>query len=376
MRFKQAIRSVYSKPFTFTGRAPFSEYWWVVALFPCLLAVLYVASLLIPNALQDNEMFNRYVDIAAYIFLVLNFFPILAAMVRRLHDSDHSGWWSLILLSPLLRDLPVRGYAFDVFFYFGDFLVSLFFLYLLLHSGTDGPNRFGSDPLSNSDCVPLPGAAIMAVRDAKRRGLMSSVQAVLERANDRKTLLYTFLALIAAAVIFVVYWSTTAKPHWPVYHSAQKSISFDYPPAWTIEETDSYIYAKSQKILPQWADFRIELALTSQGAPEDAVFQNMGPKAEFLSWLTSAGRQYKLIKFEHHGCAAAKLSVPFDVYHQSPVIYEGHIVYMLSRDVTVINCANKSITVTSEVNADNQKESMVLFQDPLDRMLESISFDH
>jgi uncharacterized membrane protein YhaH (DUF805 family) len=45
--------------------------------------------------------------------------------VRRLHDSDKSGWWLLLTL------IPVGGLV-------------LFIFYLL--DGTRGPNRHGADP--------------------------------------------------------------------------------------------------------------------------------------------------------------------------------------------------------------------------------------
>jgi uncharacterized membrane protein YhaH (DUF805 family) len=55
---------------------------------------------------------------------ILAFIPI----VRRLHDLDRSGWWALFAFVPLVN------------FIFG--------LYLLFKRGTEGPNRYGADPLS------------------------------------------------------------------------------------------------------------------------------------------------------------------------------------------------------------------------------------
>ena len=51
--------------------------------------------------------------------------PAIAVGVRRLHDTDRSGWWLLGSLVPLLN------------------IVVLVFLCL---DGTRGPNRFGADP--------------------------------------------------------------------------------------------------------------------------------------------------------------------------------------------------------------------------------------
>jgi uncharacterized membrane protein YhaH (DUF805 family) len=54
--------------------------------------------------------------------------PSLAAGVRRLHDTDRSGWWLLIALVPLVGAI-----------------VLLVFWVL---EGTRGDNRFGPDPYS------------------------------------------------------------------------------------------------------------------------------------------------------------------------------------------------------------------------------------
>jgi uncharacterized membrane protein YhaH (DUF805 family) len=57
------------------------------------------------------------------------FLPSLAVGVRRLHDTDRSGWWLLIVL------IPIIGW-----------LVLLFFF---VSPGTPGPNRFGPSPVDD-----------------------------------------------------------------------------------------------------------------------------------------------------------------------------------------------------------------------------------
>ncbi|MDT7577550.1 MAG: hypothetical protein QOH17_3883, partial [Pseudonocardiales bacterium] len=52
--------------------------------------------------------------------------PSLAVGVRRLHDTDRSGWWLLIGLIPII----------------GGIVLLVFFVL----EGTRGPNRFGADP--------------------------------------------------------------------------------------------------------------------------------------------------------------------------------------------------------------------------------------
>jgi len=57
--------------------------------------------------------------------------PWLAVTVRRLHDTDRSGWWLLILFVPLI----------------GQIILFVF----LVTGGTRGPNRFGPDPVETAE---------------------------------------------------------------------------------------------------------------------------------------------------------------------------------------------------------------------------------
>jgi uncharacterized membrane protein YhaH (DUF805 family) len=52
--------------------------------------------------------------------------PSLAVSVRRLHDTDRSGWWLLISLIPIIGAIVLIVFA--------------------AQEGTSGENRFGSDP--------------------------------------------------------------------------------------------------------------------------------------------------------------------------------------------------------------------------------------
>ena len=66
-------------------------------------------------------------DVLVNLLLV---WPAVAVSVKRWHDRDKSGWWVLLNL------VPVIGWLWA--------LIDNGFL-----RGTDGPNRFGQDPLSD-----------------------------------------------------------------------------------------------------------------------------------------------------------------------------------------------------------------------------------
>lgn len=67
------------------------------------------------------------VDFVSTLLAVALFLPTVAVSIRRLHDVDRSGWWTLILI------IPFAGFA--------------VLLYWLCRRGTAGDNRFGPDPL-------------------------------------------------------------------------------------------------------------------------------------------------------------------------------------------------------------------------------------
>ena len=89
MGFFEAVRSVFSKYFEFSGRALRSEYWYW-ALF------LFIVG--IPVGVLSIAWPPIY-----FIFMIGTFIPNIAVAVRRLHDSDYSGWWVLIGIIPIIN---------------------------------------------------------------------------------------------------------------------------------------------------------------------------------------------------------------------------------------------------------------------------------
>ena len=106
MNMKDSIQTCFTKYIDFTGRAVRSEYWWFVLF--CLILELI--------AYPINQ--NIY-----YLVVLILFLPSLAVLVRRLHDTDHTGWWALIVLIPIIGFLVI--------------------LYFMIIEGTPGPNTYG-----------------------------------------------------------------------------------------------------------------------------------------------------------------------------------------------------------------------------------------
>jgi len=111
MNFVESIQTCYKKFFDFSGRASKSEYWW----FQLYNAIIYVLTFL----------FQGDLVLLFSILVIVNLIPVYAAGVRRIHDSDKSGWLVLLSLIPL---------------------IGLYVFVLLLQDGSKGKNRFGAKP--------------------------------------------------------------------------------------------------------------------------------------------------------------------------------------------------------------------------------------
>jgi len=98
MDFMTAVRTCLSKYVDFSGRARRSEYWYF-ALFSFLVSL--AASIVDAVIGTDYDGATSGGLIQTVVGLAF-FLPSLAVAVRRLHDTDRSGWWILIGLIPLV----------------------------------------------------------------------------------------------------------------------------------------------------------------------------------------------------------------------------------------------------------------------------------
>ena len=76
---------------TFNGRARRKEYW-MFFLFNIIIAILLAV---IEGIVGSPGIVGMLYSLAVLI-------PGIAVSVRRLHDTDRSGWWMLIALVPLI----------------------------------------------------------------------------------------------------------------------------------------------------------------------------------------------------------------------------------------------------------------------------------
>ncbi len=106
---------------TFSGRSRRSEYWYFILFYLLICIVLGILDGIIGSSGGASG-----IGILSGIFMLAMFLPSLAVGVRRLHDTDRSGWWILIGLIPLI----------------GAIVLIVFFV----QDSQAGENRFGANP--------------------------------------------------------------------------------------------------------------------------------------------------------------------------------------------------------------------------------------
>jgi len=104
--------------FDFGGRTSRKDFWIYVLVY----IVIYIIAAAIDWSLFGRGM-GQSVGIVTGIVGLIHLIPGIAVTVRRLHDTDRSGWWILIVLVPLIG--------------------AIWLLVLECFAGTPGANRFG-----------------------------------------------------------------------------------------------------------------------------------------------------------------------------------------------------------------------------------------
>jgi len=111
---------VLKKYAVFDGRARRKEYW-MFMLFNILISIVLgiIAAVLGIADERGNNILSTIYSLAVLI-------PGIAVAVRRLHDTDRSGWWLLIAFVPCVGGIILLIFA--------------------IQEGTNGSNEYGEDP--------------------------------------------------------------------------------------------------------------------------------------------------------------------------------------------------------------------------------------
>jgi uncharacterized membrane protein YhaH (DUF805 family) len=139
----------------FSGRAPRAEYWWFVL----AMAIIFVVLTIVESIVGLNKMvLGVYGPLTVLLWLAV-LVPSLSVGVRRLHDTDRSGWWLLLMVpyavgavltvrsmaaAAAAGTAPGFGAAGILMLIGFACLITLLVFYCL--AGTPGDNRYGPNP--------------------------------------------------------------------------------------------------------------------------------------------------------------------------------------------------------------------------------------
>ncbi len=117
---------VLKKYAVFSGRARRKEFW-MFFLFNGIIIFALVAAAMAGGSIAGGSEGLMFLFILLYMLYVLAMLiPNIAVSVRRLHDTNRSGWWLLIDLIP--------------------FIGGIIILMFMMENSQPGENRYGPNP--------------------------------------------------------------------------------------------------------------------------------------------------------------------------------------------------------------------------------------
>ncbi|QBQ39796.1 DUF805 domain-containing protein [Sphingobacterium psychroaquaticum] len=136
--FLKVVRDNYTN---FNGRARRKEYWMFVLFNIIISGALSLVDRIFGLTYGDTSPYQSGVLSSIYALAVL--LPSIAVAVRRLHDTNKSGWFLLVAFIP--------------------FVGWIYLIYLFIKEGDRGQNQYGPDPKGNEsnpfgNFPPIPGS--------------------------------------------------------------------------------------------------------------------------------------------------------------------------------------------------------------------------
>ena len=156
-----AKRPITEKYADFSGRAPRAEYWW----YALALIIAYVVVSIVESITGlKGLILGMYGPLSALLWLA-TIVPGIAVGVRRLHDTNRSAWW-LLLMAPYVlvvisMAMVLRGGGGGLAALGAAGLLSIVglicaigLLVLMVLPSTPGENRYGPNPYGEAEVVP------------------------------------------------------------------------------------------------------------------------------------------------------------------------------------------------------------------------------
>jgi len=127
--FKKVVFENYAN---FSGRARRAEYWWYTLINILIMKALYILAFI--GAAAEIPVITIIAVLLLFVYSIATFIPSLAVAIRRLHDTNKSGWFLLLWLIPLLGAIII--FVFEVM------------------DGDQGPNQYGPSPKYGNGQIP------------------------------------------------------------------------------------------------------------------------------------------------------------------------------------------------------------------------------
>ncbi|HEY5713705.1 MAG TPA: DUF805 domain-containing protein [Allosphingosinicella sp.] len=165
----------------FSGRSRRMEFWMWQLGKVIFFGVLFILALaMMGPALMSGDVNNLGSAFIGIMFLYLIYLvvglailvPDLAVAVRRLHDTERSGWWILAPLAPYIPLMALGGFAgatldpknptggamaglgiLAMVCILAVMVLAIVLLVFYFLEGTPGPNKYGPDPKANTGQV-------------------------------------------------------------------------------------------------------------------------------------------------------------------------------------------------------------------------------
>ncbi len=143
--FMEAVKICMTEKYCcFKGRARRSEFWWfflaeqiVSSVVGTMASIAYFATHSIRDYINDPlSLLTSPGFIIAELVMLALLLPYLGVCVRRLHDTNHSGWWLLVFLAGVI---PIAGILAVVAFL-------IVFIVWACQDSDRGENRYGRSP--------------------------------------------------------------------------------------------------------------------------------------------------------------------------------------------------------------------------------------
>ena len=132
----------------FSGRSRRKEFWSFILLCIVVSIVANVVDGMLGMSTLIGGIYGPLMLLAALALVI----PQWAVGIRRLHDTNRSGWWMLLGLLPLVTAL--LGIMTGLWILNLLNLAALVLLYFFVLEGTRGPNDYGPDPKATEAAAP------------------------------------------------------------------------------------------------------------------------------------------------------------------------------------------------------------------------------